>query len=116
MSKEQDKLPVAYLEVGGYGWTCPNCDEWANVDVDDPILLQNEVIILCLCCKCKTKLKMGKPDDKLRRLFELVQMAYWQGHEHCGGDFDVVRCKDGLVCPDYAYCKLSGELGKELEG
>ena len=45
-------------------------------------------------------------------ILRLIEIVYWRNHDHCGGDFDKIKCKgeDFGECPDYQFCQLYKEL------
>jgi hypothetical protein len=44
-------------------------------------------------------------------LLQMVNKAYWNNRNDCGGDF---KGKDCVECPDYSFCKLGDILNTRL--
>jgi len=52
----------------------------------------------------------------LRKLANLIAVAYWTTHNYCGGDFQVEECKGGDIgpCSNYDFCLNFTELLHDL--
>ena len=51
-----------------------------------------------------------------KELLELIAIIFWQDHDHCGSDFDAIKCKDGDYgeCTYYTFCRIYTKLKNQV--